>query len=151
MGRYGILIYIYFSFSSILIAQNGKIEGRIVSSSNTTGVAYATVKFTNEIGEFSNENGEFLIENLPLGSYNLVITCIGFEKLELPVIKLTEQSPTKNLSDVVLTEKSIQIAEVTITEQQKVYDTRYSGTNNVISVINLLMKMVYLVMKMANF
>jgi len=134
MGRYGILIYIYFSFSSILIAQNGKIEGRIVSSSNTTGVAYATVKFTNEIGEFSNENGEFLIENLPLGSYNLVITCIGFEKLELPVIKLTEQSPTKNLIDVVLTEKSIQIAEVTITEQQKVYDTRYSGTNNVISV-----------------
>ena len=128
-----ILIIISSSISQIF-AQVGKIEGKLISASGNAGIAFATVKFSNENGVFTDENGEFQIEDLPLGTYNLVVTCIGFEKLDIPSVSLTAQSPSKNLGDVVLTEKSIQIAEVTITEQQKVYDTRYSGTNNVISV-----------------
>ncbi len=134
MKKVIVLVLIFTSCASQIFAQTGKIEGKLVSESGNEAIAFATVKFSNENGVFTDENGEFQIENLPLGSYNLVVTCIGFEKLEIPTITLTTQSPTKNLGEIKLSEKSIQIAEVTITEQQKVYDTRYSGTNNVISV-----------------
>ncbi len=133
MKKIGLFFVIILSYISQIHAQYGTISGKLISSSNNSGIAFATIKFNFEQGVFTNENGDFLIENLELGTYNLVITCVGFEKLSLQPVTLNSQSPTKNLGEVILTEKSIQIAEVTITEQQKVYDTRYSGTNNVIS------------------
>ena len=71
-----ILIIISSSISQIF-AQVGKIEGKLISASGNAGIAFATVKFSNENGVFTDENGEFQIEDLPLGTYNLVVTCIG--------------------------------------------------------------------------
>ena len=80
-----ILIIISSSISQIF-AQVGKIEGKLISASGNAGIAFATVKFSNENGVFTDENGEFQIEDLPLGTYNLVVTCIGFEKLDIPSV-----------------------------------------------------------------
>jgi Fe(3+) dicitrate transport protein len=124
------LLILAFNYS--VIAQNGSISGQLVSEQTSEQIPYATVKYSAKDGVFTNQNGEFSISNLSSGEYALEITCIGFEILTIPNLKVTDNS-NLDLGIIKIKEKSLQIAEVTITEQQKIYDTRYSGTNNVIS------------------
>jgi len=124
------LLFLAFNFS--VQGQSGVITGKVISAETQQGVAYATIKYADKSGEYTNQNGEFTISSLAAGQYNLVITCIGYEMLTLSNLIVTDQAAL-NIGSITMNEKSIQIAEVTITEQQKVYDSRYSGTNNVIS------------------
>ena len=115
-----------------LQAQNGVITGKLISDKTEDGVAYATVKYGDNAGVYTNVNGEFRITDLTAGTYSLEISCIGYELQKVSNLVVTQNS-TLDLGAITMVEKTMQIAEVTITEQQKVYDSRYSGTNNVIS------------------
>ncbi len=127
-----LITFLLFAFNFTAQGQTGVITGKIISAETQEGVAYATIKYSDKGGEFSDQNGVFKITSLEAGVYNLEITCIGYEMIKLGNLTVSENEPL-NLRSIVMNEKSIQIAEVTITEQQKVYDSRYSGTNNVIS------------------
>ncbi|HRF77361.1 MAG TPA: TonB-dependent receptor [Chitinophagales bacterium] len=115
-----------------LQAQNGVIFGKLISDKTEDGVAYATVKYGINAGVYTNVNGEFRITDLGAGTYTLEISCIGYEMYKATNLVVSQNSAL-DLGEIIMVEKTMQIAEVTITEQQKVYDSRYSGTNNVIS------------------
>ncbi|MBC8173287.1 MAG: TonB-dependent receptor [Chitinophagales bacterium] len=133
MKKLLLLISLAFCFGTFIMAQSGTIKGRIVSSITNAGVAYVTVAVSEDIGVYSNDNGEFMIEKLVAGTYTLTISSVGFETFITEPVKISAENSSADLGTIVIEEKSLQIAEVTITEQQKVYDSRYSGTNNVIS------------------
>jgi hypothetical protein len=61
-------------------AQSNFIQGRVVYGAGDSAVLNASVFITNTSrGTFSNQQGAFLLEDVPVGTYDLVVSCIGFE------------------------------------------------------------------------
>ncbi len=119
--------------TTALFSQNGIVKGRVVSSANKEGLAYVTVVLNEIKGTYTSDNGEFEISGVAYGTFELLLSSIGFETRSVSGIVLSAASPIFNTGEIMMTPKDIMIEEITITEQQKVYDTRYAGTNNVIS------------------
>ncbi|HRG87362.1 MAG TPA: carboxypeptidase-like regulatory domain-containing protein, partial [Chitinophagales bacterium] len=101
-----------------LQAQNGVIFGKLISDKTEDGVAYATVKYGINAGVYTNVNGEFRITDLGAGTYTLEISCIGYEMYKATNLVVSQNSAL-DLGEIIMVEKTMQIAEVTITEQQK--------------------------------
>ena len=75
------LILITFFFNIILFAQNGFISG-LVLDTNAEPMPGANISFKNRsIGTISDGDGKFMMENLSPGSYELVISYIGYKSL----------------------------------------------------------------------
>jgi Fe(3+) dicitrate transport protein len=127
------LLWVLFLMAHVQVfGQDCKVIGRVVSSDNQQGLAFVNVSLNNTYGTFTDENGNYSVEQLPAGTYTLQISCIGFEDYSGEPFELSA-GDVYVVKQVQLQAKSIQIAEVTITEQQKVWDSRYTGSNNVIS------------------
>ena len=114
------------------MAQQTTVSGRVINENNRQGLAFVNVSLDDTHGTFTNENGQFRIEDVSPGTYVLRISCIGFDPYQSASFEVQPGQPL-DLDEISLTEKTIQIEEITITEQYKVWDTRYTGTNNVIS------------------
>src|SRR5688572_19618575 len=77
-----LLFFIIFSFICPALAQDVKatISGKVVSAGE--GVAFASVglKGTSH-GATADENGSFKLQNVPAGSYEVVVSAVGFQEL----------------------------------------------------------------------
>ena len=121
--------YLFLCFSMILlaVAVNGysqvEMRGTITSSRNDTvaPVEFADIALYRPtdttravIGTASDFNGRYLIENVPAGSYRLVIKCLGYNTLYTE-INVEQQADGKPLvADYSLTYDSQQLTEVTV-------------------------------------
>ncbi len=114
-------------------AQTGTINGRVISATTGQGLAFVNVVANTTIGTSSAEDGNFSIQNIPYGTYTVNISCVGYEINSIPQVTVSANNPTVDLGAIKLNLTAIMIEEITISEQQKVYDTRFAGTNNVIS------------------
>lgn len=62
------------------LAQANFIQGRIVYGEGDSAVVNASVFITNTSrGTSSNQQGSFMLNDVPVGTYDLVVSCIGFE------------------------------------------------------------------------
>lgn len=127
------LCTLFFLLPFLALAQTGSINGRVISASTGQGLAFVNVVANNTIGTSSAEDGNFSIQNVPYGTYTVNITCVGYEINSVPQVTISANNPTVDLGAIKLNLTAIMIEEITISEQQKVYDTRFAGTNNVIS------------------
>ena len=60
--------------------RNNFIKGKIINGETGAAIAKASVFITNTSkGTVSTETGEFELNNVPEGTYDLVVSCIGFE------------------------------------------------------------------------
>lgn len=121
--------YLFLCFTMILlaVAVNGysqvEMRGTITSSRNDTvaPVEFADIALYRPtdttqavIGTASDFNGRYLIENVPAGSYRLVIKCLGYNTLYAE-INVEPQADGKPLvADYSLTYDSQQLTEVTV-------------------------------------
>ncbi len=131
MKRFSLLVSTLFIFLTAY-TQTGEVKGR-VTGSNNEGIAYVNIALQNSMGTFTDDDGYFVINNVPFGKYTLAVSSIGYDGYVSEEFSVSSTNSTVKLDHIELVERSVQIAEITITEQQKVYDTRYAGTNNVIS------------------
>lgn len=86
--KYFFPVFLMFLLSGPTLAQNGQqgeIRGKIVDKNSGDPLPFVNIgiKDTN-IGSYTNEEGVFRL-SLPRGSYVLVISSVGYEKMELPV------------------------------------------------------------------
>lgn len=133
MGTMRALIFLVLILTQVMVnAQECKVTGRVVSADNQQGLAFVNVSLNNTYGTFTDDNGDFVIDNLPAGTYTLQVSCIGYDEFTDDPFELAK-GEVLLIEPISLVSKSIQIAEITITEQQKVWDSRYTGSNNVIS------------------
>jgi Fe(3+) dicitrate transport protein len=116
----------------IVVGQDGKVAGKIISAENQQGLAFVNVSLNNTYGTFTDENGGYIINDLQAGIYTIRVSCIGYDEYTGEPFELGN-GQVLLINTIQLASRSIQIAEVTITEQQKVWDSRYTGSNNVIS------------------
>lgn len=122
------LLYIGIAivFSTVSFAQDTtylftqNIRGKVVDSESRYPIVGAKIKLTTETGELlgaiSDEKGDFSILNVPVGKQILIISSIGYEGRELPVI-LT--SGRELIVTIDLEEKGITGEEVLVSSQKK--------------------------------
>ena len=110
-------LYIFLVFSCTLlslspvIAQIAQVKGKIVDDNTGDPMAFVNIGIKDtSIGTFTNEDGIFRLE-LPVGHYTLVISSVGYERLERSIdldgkkqlnMDLYMKSSTQELNTVVV-------------------------------------------------
>lgn len=110
-------------------AIKGKISATVVDSITGQPVEFATAvlidpKTGKEInGQISDEKGHVRMIEIPAGSYELVITFLGYEDRRIPVV-LTPEKPDADLETVYLLPTGISLDEVTVTAEAAVVENK---------------------------
>jgi len=95
-----------------LLAQTGKIQGKIIQSGIDRPLSGVHVYLDKtKLGTATNSSGSFAISDVPAGSYTLITSNVGFEKYRQEV--LVEQGQTV-LVDVSLDEAVISLPGVVV-------------------------------------
>jgi len=110
-----LLLLLIASISSF--SQTGTIRG-FVYDKNTTEVSMFTNVFlqNTQIGSVTNTDGFFTIAKVPIGSYNMLITYIGYDTLIVPVIVNENEIHT---GKYYITPSLSQLKEVEITAERE--------------------------------
>jgi hypothetical protein len=100
-----------------LIGQNSVIKGIITDRISEVTIIGAAVEVqtngTTIKGSITDENGKFVIDDLTSGRYNLRITYIGYETVNIPNILVT--SGKESIIDVSMDESINNLSEIIIT------------------------------------
>ncbi|MCH8555563.1 MAG: TonB-dependent receptor [Schleiferiaceae bacterium] len=81
-----LIALLFFSFSFSAWAQNATVRGFIYEKKNQNPVGFAAIGLKGTaFGASSGNDGYFQINNIPPGSYTLVISFVGFETIEKEV------------------------------------------------------------------
>lgn len=91
-------------------AQNGILDGKVLDEKGVA-VSYATVILLGtQLGSNTDDEGLYEIKEIPLGSYILKVSCVGFAELQQPVtiaagkqsLNMTMHADFKSLDEVVV-------------------------------------------------
>ena len=108
-----ILCASHFAFS-----QTGAIKGFIYEKETGEPVIFTNVYLENSTyGSATDVNGYFSITRIPAGAYKLVIRCIGYDSLEMPVTVKGGDVMSKKLF---LKKSAINLKEVNISAQKEI-------------------------------
>lgn len=108
-------------------ASVGKISGRVVDAETGDPIPGVNILVVGTItGATTNIDGEFFILNLPVGTYDLRVTCLGYETQNVTGIPLGADE-TYEL-DLHLNETVMMAEEVTITAERDVVKREFSST-----------------------
>lgn len=95
----------------------GVVVGKVVDAGSNTPIEYASVVLLSKqssqmvSGIASDKNGEFALRGIPSGNYKLNITFVGFKKLELADVDVSESNPIVNLKVIKLQSDAVQLKE----------------------------------------
>ena len=71
---------IFFSLTVLAQAQTGAIKGHVLSANNNSPLAGVNVGLEGTaIGAATDEEGQFTISDVPTGTYNLIISSVGYK------------------------------------------------------------------------
>jgi len=105
----------------------GKITGTIVEKSNGNPIEYASIQLlktsdqTPVEGTISDTKGNFTIGNVALGEYIMTVSFMGFEKVDLPNLRLTKEQPSLSMGKILLEASSVAVEEVTVEGKRSSY------------------------------
>ena len=132
--RYLILVFIIIS-SITVYAQDitGNIEGQIVDTSGTpmfgVNISLQSENLQGIRGGTTDEKGYFQILHLPLGSYNVKISSVGYQSTVFENVQIA-LGKTTNLGVIHLRSQSVNLSEVVVSGNKSIIDpasTTYGG------------------------
>ncbi|MSP65080.1 MAG: hypothetical protein EXR16_05585 [Bacteroidetes bacterium] len=109
-----------------LFAQTGSVSGYVYTEQNEPAIG-ATVFISNSnLGSSCSEVGFFKIENIPVGSYELLVRSIGYEQTEIP--KITIKNNENITVRIYLKTSTVEMGQVEISaiKRQPIEDARVS-------------------------
>jgi len=113
-----LFIVLFALCSQLVSAQNSKLTGKIIDKVSGESISYANAVLISVSdssylkGAITNDNGVFLIENIKAGTYNLELSFIGNQSVQMKHILL--QRGTRDIGEVALNMLSENLNEVTI-------------------------------------
>ncbi len=117
--KISILIFFFFAFFSgisLLAGTTGKIKGNVVDSDGFPVIGANIILQDTYLGAASDIEGDFIISNVPPGTYNLVVSAIGFHKVTVTNV-LVRIDLTTNI-DVNMTSETIDLDEIVVVAEQ---------------------------------
>ncbi len=105
---------IFFSPELTSQSQNGTITGKVINMQTEEpliGVSVVVVGTT--IGAATNEEGLFAIQNVPLGTYSIRASAVGFQPVMKTDVVVAPGKPAQTFFQ--LTERVLDVDEVTVT------------------------------------
>jgi outer membrane receptor protein involved in Fe transport len=108
-----------WSASVLLAATTGKIAGKVTDAATNEAIPSVNIVIVNTTtGASTNENGEYYVLNVPVGTYELRVTALGYETQNITGVQvLADQTRTVNIA---LKQSVIQGEEVTVEAQRDV-------------------------------
>jgi hypothetical protein len=125
------LVPLLLLLSSFTVAQN-TVSGRVISKADKKPVPNAVV-FINksEIWATTNNNGEFTLKNIPAGTYQLLITIVGYENYKSGL----QVKGNSVINDIEITPANHVLNDVTIKANRRlsscfpVFEQEFLGTS----------------------
>jgi len=112
-------LILLLTFSAAL-GQKGSLKGVIVDKSTTENISFATVALMKAgeqnafTGTVSDENGEFLIEKVPFGTYQMVVSFIGYKSRQIPDVTFSSANKEIDMGGIELEADAISIEQVEV-------------------------------------
>ena len=108
--------------------KNGKIYGK-VKDEKSQNMQYANISLIKNDsiveGLISDEKGRFLFEKIEIGDYNLIVSFVGYENVELNNISLTNTDPIFNTKTIVLNPSSNMLEETNLIDEKPIYENKF--------------------------
>lgn len=135
-------IFLNFLIFTVITFTHGQhvFEGKVIDKLTNEPIVFANIFLPQlEKGTTSNENGQYTISNLPNGTYEVVVSFIGYESLSLSVvIPLTKSlfialDPSViEMEEVIISTPfhKLQSENVMKVEQEKIDDLKTKGAIN---------------------
>ena len=107
----------------------GKITGKLIDAESKEPLAFASVVLKNPVknkdvnGTITDENGNFKITEVPAGTYELLISFVGYD-LKKQSITLTPKKPDLNLSTIAMKGNIAQLDEVVIQGERELIENK---------------------------
>lgn len=81
----GILFCCSLVVSAMVFAQQGVLSGRVTDNITKQPVVGAKIKLTQELRSISDVEGNYRLENIPFGSYNLIVSMPSFDTVKMEI------------------------------------------------------------------
>ncbi|MFC5409324.1 TonB-dependent receptor domain-containing protein [Larkinella bovis] len=109
----------------------GRVEGTVVDSLTQKAVPFATVSlFRGDslvTGTLTDSLGRFALVRIPMGTYYLTISSVGYRPVPTPVWTLSAEHPTLELGTIVLSQDAKMLKTVTVRGQKPLIEQRVDG------------------------
>lgn len=112
----------------------GRITGRVIMTSSERPLADATVTVRNPAdsslvtGGVTDSTGAFAINDVPIGTYTLRVSFVGFATKRITDVRLTRSRPERELGTISLPEKTAQMDEVTVSAERPAMSVQVDRT-----------------------
>jgi hypothetical protein len=108
---------VFLLMNSHTFAQKGTIRGFIYEKETGEPVIFTNVYlYKTTYGAATDVNGFYLISKIPSGDYDLIVSCLGYDTLRIPVSIMADQLISKNLF---LEKASVQLEAVKISAERQ--------------------------------
>ncbi|WP_075590220.1 TonB-dependent receptor [Labilibacter marinus] len=124
------LIVFAFAVLSLTNAQkNGSIKGAVIDAESGEKFPFATVSLLKSnqvlpIGTVTDNDGEFKINDLQHGTYNVVVSFIGYKTDTIKNVVVSSDKPRINIGNFAIAPSSIAIGEVEVAAMANTASTK---------------------------
>ena len=123
-------LLLFIAISHYAISQSvhpGKITGSLTDSTTAKPVAYATATLMDGTklltGTTTDATGAFILSNIPVGSFKLVVSFVGYRTKTISVI-ISADKPALDVGTIKITSDSKMLSGVTVTGQKALVEDK---------------------------
>lgn len=107
-----LILILLFLNNNLVFAQDGRLSGRISDLKNNPLTGVNIILMNTTYGASTDSSGEFVIDNIKTGNYIIIISSLGFERIELRNQNITPNTPFISIR---LKETAVQSEQVVVT------------------------------------
>ena len=122
-----LLLGVWATIAQAQAIHSGKLTGSLTDSTTTKPVPFATAALMDGArlvtGTTTDGAGSFVLPNIPVGSYTLMLSFVGYQTKRIPVT-LTADQPVRQLGPILLMTEGKTLGEVAVVGQKALVEDK---------------------------
>src|ERR1043166_7572614 len=125
--KFACILSILLVIPAIGLAQGGKMRGKVTDKATKEPLVGATIAVVGTtLGAATDVNGEYIILNIPVGSYSIKASFIGYSPVTISNIRFSTNTTTNQ--DFQLSTEAVQVNPVEIVAERPLIQRNTTGT-----------------------